>query len=62
MWTPLAGAAVALAELWAGFSAPLPPFDDRWIHFLLAILAAGIAMLGPGAWSVDARRFGRRRL
>jgi hypothetical protein len=25
------------------------------------VLAAAVAMLGPGAWSVDARLFGRRR-
>jgi uncharacterized membrane protein YphA (DoxX/SURF4 family) len=27
-----------------------------------AALGVGLAMLGPGAWSVDARRFGRKRL
>ena len=27
----------------------------------LAVLTAGVAMLGPGAWSIDARLFGRKR-
>jgi putative oxidoreductase len=33
----------------------------RLIHIFLAVLAAGVAMLGPGAWSIDARLFGRKR-
>jgi hypothetical protein len=33
----------------------------QWIHILLAVLTAAVAMLGPGAWSIDARRFGRQR-
>ena len=35
--------------------------DDHWIHVFLAVLATGVAMLGPGAWSIDARLFGRKR-
>jgi uncharacterized membrane protein YphA (DoxX/SURF4 family) len=31
-------------------------------HILLAILAISLAMLGPGAWSVDAQIFGRKRI
>jgi uncharacterized membrane protein YphA (DoxX/SURF4 family) len=29
---------------------------------LLAAFAAAIAMLGPGAWSLDAAIFGRKRI
>jgi putative oxidoreductase len=61
LWTPVAGIVVAIDELWRAFSPNVSPADDRWIHLLLAVLAAGIAMLGPGAWSVDARLFGRKR-
>jgi len=58
LWTPIAGAAAAILELWIG----VPVRTDPWIHLLLAALGAGLAMLGPGAWSVDARLFGRKRL
>ena len=30
--------------------------------WLLGALGAALAMLGPGAWSVDARLFGRKRI
>jgi len=35
---------------------------DPWTHILLGALGAALAMLGPGAWSVDARLFGRKRI
>jgi len=57
-WTPLAGAVVAIAEIWIVFSQP----GDRWIHLILAILGATLAMIGPGAWSIDARLFGRKHI
>jgi uncharacterized membrane protein YphA (DoxX/SURF4 family) len=31
-------------------------------HVLLAILSISLALLGPGAWSVDAHIFGRKRI
>ena len=58
LWTPIAGAVVAIMELGIGVLAK----SDPSIHLLLAVLGAGLAMLGPGAWSVDARLFGRKRL
>jgi hypothetical protein len=61
LWTPVTGALVAIDELWISFSVHSSPQDGQWIHILLAVLAAGIAMLGPGAWSIDARLFGRKR-
>ncbi len=61
LWTPAVGAVVAIAEACIGFSLRPPHPGDGWAHFLLAILAGGVAMLGPGAWSMDARLFGRRR-
>jgi putative oxidoreductase len=36
--------------------------DDQWVSVLLASLAVSIALLGPGTWSVDARRFGWKRI
>src|SRR5580704_17040798 len=61
LWTPVAGIAVAIDELWIALSPPVSQLSDRWPHILLAILVAAVAMLGPGAWSVDARLFGRQR-
>lgn len=61
LWTPVVGVAVAIDELWIAFSPHFSQMYDQWLHLLLAVLAAAVAMLGPGAWSVDARLFGRKR-
>jgi putative oxidoreductase len=58
LWTPIAGSAVSVVALWSAFS----EHGDFWAQILLATMAAALAMLGPGAWSVDARLFGRKRL
>jgi putative oxidoreductase len=57
LWTPVAGMLVALDALWNIFASGHP---WRWI--LLATLGLALALIGPGAWSVDARLFGWRRL
>jgi putative oxidoreductase len=61
LWTPLAGALIALNELWIALSLYMSSLDGHWNHVFLAVLTAGVAMLGPGAWSIDARLFGRKR-
>jgi putative oxidoreductase len=61
LWTPVTGTSVAIDELWIALSVHSSPQDGQWIHILLAVLTAGVAMLGPGAWSIDARLFGRKR-
>ena len=58
LWTPLMGALVAIAELWIAFAS----LDNSWIAILLGTLGATLAMIGPGAWSVDAKLFGRKQL
>jgi uncharacterized membrane protein YphA (DoxX/SURF4 family) len=58
LWTPVAGVLMAIAEFCLAFSHP----TDPWMHILLGALGAALAMLGPGAWSVDARLFGRKRI
>jgi len=61
LWTPVVGALIALDELWIALSLYSSPPDGHWNHVFLAVLTAGVAMLGPGAWSIDARLFGRKR-
>jgi uncharacterized membrane protein YphA (DoxX/SURF4 family) len=58
LWTPIAGTLVAIIELWATFSPP----GDPWAPILLGTLGAALALLGPGAWSIDARLFGWKRI
>ena len=58
LWTPIAGTALAVLALSSVFS----PLGDRWFFILLAAVGAALAMLGPGAWSIDARLYGRKRL
>lgn len=55
--TPIAAAIVGLSAIaFAIF------FDSNYTVVVLIILAAAIALLGPGAFSVDARLFGRREI
>ena len=58
LWTPIAGALQAIIELWIAFSQA----DPGVVHLLLVALGVSLVMLGPGAWSVDARLFGRKRI
>jgi len=58
LWTPFVGTLIAVAELWIAVS----HFSDPWISIMLATFGGTVAMLGPGAFSVDARLFGRRHL
>jgi len=58
LWTPIVGAVAAGA---AGLHAWFAPVDAP-MYGLLATLSGALALLGPGAWSVDARLFGWRRV
>ncbi len=58
LWTPVAGGALSLFSLWSAFSGA----GDPWGQILLAAIGVALAMLGPGAWSIDARLYGRKRL
>jgi uncharacterized membrane protein YphA (DoxX/SURF4 family) len=58
LWTPLVGALVTVFEIGiASFFAANP-----LVHVVVATLGAILAMIGPGAWSVDARLFGRKQI
>ena len=56
--TPIVGILVAGVETWIALSAT----GNTAIPVALAVLGLTLAMIGPGAWSVDARLFGRRHI
>jgi putative oxidoreductase len=56
LWTPVAGVLVVAIEIWISFAGG----NDIWMSLVLAALAGTLAMIGPGAWSIDARLFGRK--
>ena len=58
LWTPVAGVCVSVAELLMIFAGT----DQLRGSLLQLAIAVSIVMLGPGAWSIDARLFGRQRL
>jgi uncharacterized membrane protein YphA (DoxX/SURF4 family) len=58
LWTPIAGLLLAILQMWAFSSLRC----DLWTRILLATLGAGLALLGPGAFSIDARLFGWKRI
>jgi putative oxidoreductase len=62
LWTPLAGGLVAVVKTWVAFSGHYSLHGGPWIPIMQAILGAILAMIGPGAWSIDARLFGRKRI
>ena len=57
LWTPIVGALVSGLQLWVVVTRT----GDLWASVTLFTLGCTIAMIGPGAWSLDARIFGRKR-
>lgn len=59
LWTPVSGVLAAVAAGWhcAAVASASPGAD-----LLLGVLGVALALLGPGAWSLDARLFGWARL
>ncbi len=57
-WTRIAGAATAALEV----SLLALGEGNAVIHALLATLGLALALMGPGAWSLDARLSGWRRI
>ena len=58
LWTPVAGAAIAILELWSTVSRT----NGMENAVLLATLGVALAVLGPGSYSLDAKLFGRKRI
>ena len=58
LWTPVAGAVVAVVAVVEIFTMGEPPVG----HLLAATIAGALTMLGPGRLSIDARLFGWKRI
>ena len=58
LWTPVSGSLVAVLGIWDAIRV----LGDPWASILLAAIGAALALLGPGAWSIDARLFGWKRI
>ncbi len=57
-WTPIAGLFGAAIGVWFAFTRT----GDPLASVLLATIGAALALVGPGAWSIDARLFGWKRI
>lgn len=58
LYTPVAGTMAAFVEAWIAFSHP----GNLSAPIELMGLGLSLAMIGPGAWSIDARLFGRKQI
>lgn len=58
LWTPLVGTLIAGVELYLAMTNASNP----WVSIVLATFGGTLAMIGPGAWSIDARLFGRKHI
>lgn len=58
LWTPIVGTLICVIELWLA----LNHSSDPWFPLIIATLGATAAMIGPGAWSIDAQLFGRKHI
>lgn len=64
--TPLAGACTAIGNLVIGISLLTGPgamsHDKAWAEIDLVVMSIVVVLLGPGAFSLDARLFGRKEI
>ena len=58
LWTPVAGTLVAALEL-----CTIPcELGSLSTHIFMATMAAAVALVGPGFWSLDSRLYGWKRI
>jgi putative oxidoreductase len=58
LWTPVTGIVESAVQGSIAFSRP----NGALAPIVLAVLGLSLAMIGPGAWSIDARLFGRKQI
>ena len=58
LWTPIAGTFVIAVAAWQIFVLHESPYPG----ILVAAMGAALALVGPGALSIDARLFGWKRI
>lgn len=58
LWTPVAATVCCLVEAWL----TLLGGPAAGMHASYAGICLSLALLGPGAWSLDCRLYGRRRV
>ncbi len=56
LWTPICGTFIGVVEVWIASASS----GGHGVSIMLATSGATLAMIGPGAWSIDARLFGRK--
>lgn len=58
LWTPVVGVLAGIVEVWIAFTEP----GTQPLALMVAALGISLAMIGPGAWSIDARLYGRKQI
>jgi putative oxidoreductase len=58
LWTPVGSLLAVISQSWTVLITGIMPETA----ILLLSISVAVAMLGPGAWSIDALLFGRHRL
>jgi len=58
LWTPVMGVLAGVLEMGIAFTQPGP----QLVAIMLAGMGISLAMIGPGAWSIDALLYGRKQI
>jgi putative oxidoreductase len=58
LWTPVTGIVISADQGWIAFSRP----NGALMPIVLSVVGLSLAMIGPGAWSIDARLSAENRL